>query len=748
MTDRLVCRFGIVLAVLAMSAGKVGAQSLPMVETVEAQPLLAQVKRIVEAMEFLGTPLPAATIAGLESAGRESDDARVAKAVQAALDSHCLMALSLPAEGKGTLVRGPADPALVEQGWRQFLVKVVNGSGTTSTGTILSPSAMAVPGSPVAEVANRWLDLLFFVKAPLQPGLSGLGLEYRVLQIYSRDAGARSATVSFTNAADSIEIPFHTLPTAPVTLRILDENDQPTTAGLLIRDRSGRVYPSMGKRLAPDFFFHPQVYRASGEAIRLPAGEYTVEYSRGPEYLTGSRAVVLDGQPQTVAVKLERWVDPSLLGWWSGDHHIHAAGCAHYAQPSVGVNPADMIRHCMGEDLKVGAVLTWGPGFDHQKQFFSGAVDAVSRFPYLLRYDVEVSGFGSDRSGHLCLLRLKEQVYPGGDSYKHWPTLGLNTLKWAKRQGAICGPAHSGWGLEVRSAELPNYIVPLFNGIGANEYIVDVTHQVPGPEGQPVPAVDFMSTVDTPYVWELNMWYHTLNCGFRTRISGETDFPCIYGERVGLGRSYVKLDGALDYDQWCEGIRNGRNYVGDGRSHLMEFRVGDVAVGERGSELRLAEPGTVRVTAKVAALLNEQPNTAIQKRRYSETPYWHIERARIGETREVPVELVVNGYSVQRLQLPADGKTRDVAFEVPIARSSWVALRILPSSHTNPVFVLVGDRPIRASRRSADWCLKGVEQCWKQKKNFYKAAEQEAALQVYAHAREVYQKILDESEVE
>jgi hypothetical protein len=23
-------------------------------------------------------------------------------------------------------------------------------------------------------------------------------------------------------------------------------------------------------------------------------------------------------------------------------------------------------------------------------------------------------------------------------------------------------------------------------------------------------------------VWELNIWYHTLNAGFRTRISGET----------------------------------------------------------------------------------------------------------------------------------------------------------------------------------------------------------------------------------
>ena len=106
---------------------------------------------------------------------------------------------------------------------------------------------------------------------------------------------------------------------------------------------------------------------------------------------------------------------------------------------------------------------------------------------------------------------------------------------------------------EVKTDELPNYLVPPFDGIGSNEYIVAVTHEVPGPDGALVPAVDFMSAVDTPYVWELNMWYHTLNAGFRTRLSGETDFPCIYAERVGLGRAYVKLDGALNHAAWCEG---------------------------------------------------------------------------------------------------------------------------------------------------------------------------------------------------
>jgi len=112
----------------------------------------------------------------------------------------------------------------------------------------------------------------------------------------------------------------------------------------------------------------------------------------------------------------------------------------------------------------------------------------------------------------------------------------------------------------------------------------------------------------------------------------------------------------------------------------------------------------------------------------------------------VPVEVVVDGYPVARKNVPADGRARDISFDVPITRSSWVALRILPSSHTNPIFVLVDGKPIRASRRSAEWCLKGVDQCWSEKDKFIKEAEKEDAKTAYAQARETYQKILHECE--
>jgi hypothetical protein len=277
---------------------------------------------------------------------------------------------------------------------------------------------------------------------------------------------------------------------------------------------------------------------------------------------------------------------------------------------------------------------------------------------------------------------------------------------------------------------------------------MNVTHEVPGPDGKPVPAVDFLSMVDTPYTWELNIWYHTLNAGFRTRISGETDFPCIYGEKVGLGRSYVQLGDKLDYDAWCEGIRQGRNYVSDGKSHLMEFKVDKISLGESGSELRLNKPGKVRISAKVAAYLAESAPKSSRKLRVDQKPYWDVERARIEGTRTVPVEVLVNGYPVAKKELTADGKLNDLSFDIPIEHSSWVAMRILPSSHTNPVFIQVDGKPIRASRRSIEWCLKSVDQCWSQKKSMIDADELEGAEKDYAHARATYKSRLAECQVD
>ena len=445
------------------------------------------------------------------------------------------------------------------------------------------------------------------------------------------DVGQGTQDIGFRNDAPVL---FRIGRSSEVRLSITDERGRPTTASLVIKDAQGRLYPTPGKRLAPDFDFQPQVYRADGDVLRLAPGSYTVDLTRGPEYLAQQVPLEVTAAGGTVALKLQRWIDMPARGWYPGDHHIHSAGCLHYETPTQGVEPRDMIRHILGEALSVGSVLTWGPGYYYQKQFFEGRDNTLSTPENLMRYDLEVSGFPSSHAGHLVLLRLKDQDYPGTRTIEDWPTWDLPVLKWAKEQGAVVGFAHSGWGLQVKGNTLPTNEVPPYDGIGANEYVMDVAHD----------AVDFISTIDTPAIWELNMWYHTLNVGFRTRISGETDFPCIYGDRVGLGRSYVRLD-RLSYDAWTQGIRDGRAYVSDGKSHLIDFRVDDRHVGTEGSELRLAQPGTVQVRALVAARLDERSDGVIRGRRLDEKPYWDLERARVGSGREVPLELILNGLA-------------------------------------------------------------------------------------------------------
>ncbi|HEV2419345.1 MAG TPA: CehA/McbA family metallohydrolase [Terriglobia bacterium] len=746
------------------------------------QPFADQVRELERDLDFYGQPLSAEDQAGIDAAFANADPRAAVSRVEKILDKYDLVEVSINPESRVDAKRGPAAADLIQDGARLFLVKVVNQAGVTAPLEVNSPNSGPVyipsTGNPSpaerlssADVRERWAEISLLSRALTPAGwdmappvqrLSGFPLEYRILMIYSRDAGERSATLAFdvgqgtqdVGFLNEVRILFKIAPAHSIALHVYDENGQRTMASFVFEDAQNRIYPNPSKRLAPDFYFQPQVYRYDGESVSLPPGSYTVTYTGGPEYITETNHFTVNAAgPKALTFHLKRWIDPTKFGWYSGDDHIHPAGCSHYENPTQGVLPTDMDRQVLGEHLNVGATLIWGPCFYYQSQFFRGRQNNPVSRPYcLMHYDLEVSGFPSSHCGHLVLLNLKNLMYPGTKRIEDWPTWDLPVLRWARSQGAAAGFAHSGWGLKVAGSALPNYQIPSFDSIGANEYIVDVTYPN---------TVDFISAGDTPYVWELNIWYQTLNVGFRTRLSGETDFPCIYDSRVGEGRTYAKIDGPLTYDKYVKAVEDGAVYVSDGRSHLMDFTVNGTQMGTRGSEVDLAAPATVQVSVNAAAYLDLIPRSSapahydftqaaassgqsIQSRPYDEKPYWDLDRCRIGDTRKVAVELLVNGEPVAKRDIVADGTVQKLNFNVAIKKSSWMAVRILPSSHTNPIFVIVGGRPIRASRRSAEWCLAGVNQCWTQKSPLISSTELPAARQAYDHARQVYQKLISE----
>jgi hypothetical protein len=62
--------------------------------------------------------------------------------------------------------------------------------------------------------------------------------------------------------------------------------------------------------------------------------------------------------------------------------------------------------------------------------------------------------------------------------------------------------------------------------------------------------------------------------------------------------------------------------------------------------------------------------------------------------------------------------------------------------------VLVGETPVRASRKSAEWCGKFVDVLWKENERRIRPRERRAAADAWEHAHTTYGKIWRECEVD
>lgn len=788
---------------------------------VEGQPLAANVFRVMQALDFLGAPIMTESeIERLNEAARERDSERI----QELLDRHVLFMVEINPEVRIKVSRGPGSTVIQQGAFKPLLIKVLNQSTSTQQLNISSPQS----GPSYAGVArlsmdrqqqqhlrenenvsgrtDRFLELEMYHQPPMTRNLSGLEIEYAIALIFSSEAGKREATIGFDMGEGTQDLGFRgELPVlfdiqraVAVALSIEDHDGSAATGRFLFLDRLGHVYPPQARRLAPDLFFQKQIYRHDEEVVFLPPGELTMYYGRGPEYRWLRRSITIPAKPEhRLKVRLQRWINPMNYGFYGGDHHIHAAGCAHYQSPTQGVLAKDMFRQVAGEGLNVGCILTWGPGFDFQKNFFASKIDPVSQPLTVVKYDIEVSGFGSQALGHVCLLNLQEQIYPGANGSSGWPTWTTPVLRWAKSQGAVTGYAHSGSGLQVnpsaaagrliagldrnidslisnmesengllpedfktadsnkngslseselvasvdRAADrLPNFAIPELNSVGAQEIFVTTA----------LGLCDFISAMDTSRLLEWNCWYHLINCGFPLKVSGETDFPCMSGTRVGQGRVYVQMGDVarVDFADWCRGLADGNSYVSDGYAHALHFSVNGKTAGETVS---LPEPATVKIQAKVAFSLETPIEAAYGgvmpvggMRLVGDTVNKHESSSPNGtviQNTTRKVELVVNGRPVAAKEVTADNQEYDLEFEVEVNQSSWIALRHFPQMHTNPVNIILGGKPIRASRKSAEWCIECIEQLWRVRGQRIAPKERAVARKTFDRAIERYRKI-------
>jgi hypothetical protein len=346
-----------------------------------------------------------------------------------------------------------------------------------------------------------------------------------------------------------------------------------------------------------------------------------------------------------------------------------------------------------------------------------GVTDNLLRVSFPLVSGRHVDGYG-----------VSETSFPFHDRS---PDYALPVLKWVQSQGALSGYGGIAAGMIVRSRNLPNFLSPASGG-DAGDYMMGIAHG----------AVDFLAVGSGDFVSELNPWYHSLNSGFRTRILRE--LPCIRAE---FDTTAAIVNGGQEVANSARRreIASDSVYVADRKTRIYDYKVeGHRPRSDVGMEVKLAAPGLISVAATLAAELAEQAGTTAAAGD-EERSGWDIERARIGSTRLVNIELVSNGKVIASKPIVADGARRDVSFRVPIAQSSWVALRIMGAAHTNPVFVLINNAPVRGSRASVEWSMRSLLETYEARNASWSSYDAQHVHAAYEYAYAVYEKILTET---
>lgn len=495
-------------------------------------------------------------------------------------------------------------------------------------------------------------------------------------------------------------------PVGRVSVTVVDESGAPTEARIYQRASDGKPYtpPSAYERVSQ---LDRRLFHTTGRyTTEAPTGPLVIEAVKGFEYLPARTTVeIRAGGTAEVTLTLTRLTDLRGRGWYSGSNHAHLnyAGNLHNT-------PANMMMMAAAEDVNVVQLQIANKDnriLDYQHYVPGQAQHPLSTSRRMMHVGQE---YRPPFYGHIALFNLREHLispfvtgYDGTGVESLYPS-NTDILRYAKRQGGIGAYVHPFGGARD----------PLETNLGtAKSFPVDVALE----------AVSYhelwsQSASDTP----LMVWYRLLNTGFRVPVTGgEDSISNLHDiELVGSVRGYFHLDDRpLTWANWMEALLAGRGFVSNGP--LIEFTLDGRMPGE---ERALPAGATVTIKAEV----------------YSAAP---LER----------VEVVRNAEVVFSAPLTEAGRRATIDRTFDARESGWYSVRAIgpnrsfpventrPQAVTNPVYVIVGGRPIR-DRASAEYFVRWIDRLtemaaahpgWRSEK------EKAHVLAQFAEARAIYQ---------
>jgi hypothetical protein len=493
----------------------------------------------------------------------------------------------------------------------------------------------------------------------------------------------------------------------------LVRNNAPAAARVAVIGSDGKSCAPAGAAIRKTKRDESYFYADGSFDVTLPPGRARLNICGGIEVIP--QALNVDaGSTTELSVQLPRWIDMAARGWYSGDSHVHL----HTGGP-IEVTPADALVAARAEGINyVNLCASNNVGDDiRDAELITGRPHGASTDRHLLVFGEEMR---STIYGHMQFFGINRLVQPQYTGFDGTPNRNDFPANYAMAADA------------VRQGGLVTYGHPIFAG---QAYPFDKDPAKPSAAARELPidavlgmvhAVDLMS-YNSDEDRSAQLWYRLLNCGLKLSACVGTDALLDRStDPLGGDRVCVKVLGPLTMQNWLDGLKSGRSFVTNGPIPALEVNGRGL-----GQTCELTTAGKVRVTATVES-------------------YVPVDR----------LEIIVNGGVAARGEVAAGdqtaGRVKRLEVELPLERSSWVALRVRgadhPSifdgpawAHTSPVFVQVAGQKI-ASREDAKYFVDWIEQLLKvvAARNRYPSPESRQQVEsLFRRAQNEFRKMAD-----
>jgi len=286
-----------------------------------------------------------------------------------------------------------------------------------------------------------------------------------------------------------------------------------------------------------------QFYSTGESIIMLRPGTYYLNIQKGLEFKVFRDTFTLHSNENLIyEAHLKRWINMPEKGWYGADDHLHIP------RPVKEIDPY-ILQLTQAEDIHVANLLQIGKAviFEHSPQYSFGSDAHYQKGNFII-----ASGQENPRThflGHAISLGANKPIH-NPEKYLIYRYI----WEEVNGQGGLNGFAHGN--------ESESYILSAHKGVS-----LLLPHNL-------MHFIEVMAFNRHDY----SLWYDILNLGFHVAPTAGTDFPC--GDNLpGHERFYTRVEEPFNYDNWLEGIREGRTFVTIGP--MVEFEIDNQLIGSK-----------------------------------------------------------------------------------------------------------------------------------------------------------------------